>query len=840
MADLTQKSFTSGEISPSLRSRVDINKYPTGLALAQNFFVKAQGGAYTRPGTLFIGETDNSEESFLVPFSFSTEQTYILVFRSNSMQVIRNGGYVLSGSSRYTLSTPWTLAQVKEFSFDQDADVMTITHPDENVRELRRLADDSWQITTPGFSPAVQPPVLLTTDSYNITNVTSANPVEVTISGSMVFQTDDIIEIDGIVSGPTILNGNAYGIVRTSSSTFLLKNVDGTAFPAYGSGGVASRNGIQEIGTGAGSYDKRYSYVITTVSLSGDESEPTAVVSLVTASLSATAGIRLRWFAADDADYYRVYKDPSDGTGVYGWIGDSINLSFDDFNIAPILADSPPEDRDPFGDNVRGIIAITNASQAVLQITGYPYQEGDTINISNALGMTNINGGPYTVTPLSENFFQINVDSSGFPVYLGGGVAQQVQNKPAAVGYFQQRKIYANTTNQPQLMEFSQTGRDNSFRSSSPARDDDSFNIVLKGRQINEIRHILDVDALVVLTSGGVWRITDGQDKVLTPSTRGARRQSYEGAAAVRPAVVDDTVIYVQEKGSTLRDLRYDFADNKFSGNDISIYAKHLVENNTIVQMAYSDEPYGILWIVRDDGVLTGVTYQREQQVLGWHQHITDGFYESVAVVKEGNRDAVYVTVRRVINGATVRHVERFEPRVDNDVTDVFCVDAGLRYNGAATTSISGLDHLEGKTVAGVADGNEVKDLVVTSGQVTLPNAASKVVLGLPYTCALETLDIDTPEPGVRTRIKSVNKVYLEVENSKGGWVGPKFDRDATGDFHEIKPRYISDSYSASALRSHRQEVTLEPGWGYGGGVRVEQRSPFPLSILSITPDFDV
>jgi len=520
-------------------------------------------------------------------------------------------------------------------------------------------------------------------------------------------------------------------------------------------------------GTGGGTYDKTYQYVVTAIGDDNSESLASSQVQITLKSLSTTYGVKLTWDAVADAQYYKVYKTESRDTDVFGWIGESKTEEFTDFNIAPDVSTAPPEDRTPFADD---------------------------------------------------------------------------DNKPSTVNYYQQRQVYANTTAEPQTVFTTQTANYSSLRTSSPARADDAVTLTIAGRQVNEIRHIVALDAMILMTSGGEWKVTEGQEEVLAPDTVGVRIQTYNGSSWVPPVVVNDTVVYVQEKGARIRDLGYTFSSDKYTGNDLSIMSEHLFEGHEIKEMTYSAEPYGIVWCVRDDGVLLGLTYQREHEVWGWHQHDTQGEFESVAVITEGNRDAVYAIVKREINGSTVRYVERFEPREETNVEDCFYVDSGLSYDGEAVTEISGLDHLEGESVVVVADGNEVTGLVVESGGITLPRAASKVHVGLYYEPELITLGIDSSSEVVRASVKSVSEVTLVVDKSRGGWVGPVLDyaTDLDAVMVEIKPRMVSDSYLTAPLRSFQQRINIPAAWTQDGKVRVVQKAPFPLSVLAIIPTADI
>lgn len=770
MPQIIQRSFTSGEIAPSLQSRADLTKYVTGLNLCENFFVRAQGGVYSRPGLRFIGElADSSKTGRLIPFSFNTEQTYVLVFEHLKVRFIKDGGFVLDGGGPgiFELPTPYTEAQLPRLGFTQSADVMTIVHPDHDPANLNRLADDNWTLVTIDYSPTVDSPSFSAGSiSKVITNITQSNPAIVT-AVAHGFVTGNLISINGVV-GMTEVNGRSFIITVLTNDTFELNGEDSAGHTPYVSDGTSSRqNGATTIGEGFGDFVKTYIYVVTAVDASGTESIASAETSVTVNSLSTTGGIRLTWDTIPEAEYYRVYKDPSVGTGIYGWVGDSNNNSFDDYNIAPITSDAPPQDRQPF---------------------------------------------------------------SG------------ADNKPSAVTYYGQRQIFANTQNEPQATYTTQVNNFNSLRVSNPARDDDAVTFTILARQVNEIRHLLPLDSLILLTSGGEWKMTEGQDKVLTPSTIGVRIQSYNGCSIVPPVVINSTALFLQEKGARLRDLDYEFSSDKYTGNDLSLMAEHLFEDKQIIAMTYAAEPYSIVWCVRNDGVMLGLTYQREHQIWGWHQHSTQGTFESVTSISEDGRDAVYVIVKRNINGSDVRYVERLEKRESKVAENSFYVDSGLTYDGVPATVISGLDHLESETVTILSDGYTVPDQVVVSGAITLQRAASKVHVGLGYTPVIETLDIDIPSPGqtLKSQSVSVSKVTLEVEGSRGGFVGPRQDDGSPAPMTEIKPRFDSDNYDPIALKTYKQEVFIQPQWAKGGGIRIEQRAPLPMAILSIIPQVDI
>jgi len=417
---------------------------------------------------------------------------------------------------------------------------------------------------------------------------------------------------------------------------------------------------------------------------------------------------------------------------------------------------------------------------------------------------------------------------------------------PGVVTYYQQRQIFGRTNNNRQTIFATQSGNYKSMRRSRPTKADDSIERTIAAQTVNEIRHFVELDALLILTSGGEWRVTEGQDGVMTPASVGFRQQTDYGSSDVPPVKIGNSALFVQTGGKTVRDLAYTFQSDAYAGNDLSLLAKHLFKNRTVKEWAYAQEPDGIVWTVMDDGEMLGLTYQKEHQVFGWHHHDTQGTFESVAVIPENDLDAVYVIVKRTINGATKRYVERMKPRDWLVAEDAFIVDCGLTYDSTPATTISGLDHLEGMVVVALADGNVVTaddsgtPLTVSSGAITLPTSASKVHIGLSYTSDFETLDVDPVQSIIqrdafRGKPLNVGEVIVKVKDSRGGYIGP----DETM-LNDLPSREVSDSYDPLALQTTEYRVSLEEDWTSNGKVFIRQTDPLPMTILAVIPDVDV
>lgn len=249
---------------------------------------------------------------------------------------------------------------------------------------------------------------------------------------------------------------------------------------------------------------------------------------------------------------------------------------------------------------------------------------------------------------------------------------------PGAVEWHQQRLFLAGTKAQPTTVWASRTSAYLDFSTSNPLVDDDALTFTVNSAQ-NKINGLISLRSLIAVTEGGIWAI--GDETPLTPSNLSASLQGYRGASSLAPLGVGNAILYVQDKGQNVRDLTYEWASNSYNGNDLNEISPHLVDGYQIVDWCYQPST-SVIWAIRDDGTLLGCTYQREQQVIGWHRHETQGSFESICCIPEGQNDAVYVSVLR----GTSRYIERFAQRRFDDVRDSWCLDAAIKYDGTNTT----------------------------------------------------------------------------------------------------------------------------------------------------------
>lgn len=408
---------------------------------------------------------------------------------------------------------------------------------------------------------------------------------------------------------------------------------------------------------------------------------------------------------------------------------------------------------------------------------------------------------------------------------------------PGAVSYFEQRKVFAGSNNLPLTLWMTRSGTETDLSYSLPYRDDDGISFRMASREASRILHVVPLSDLILLTGSMEARVTSINTDAITPESVSIKPQSYVGANGVQPIIVNNNVLFASARGGHLRELAYNWQANGYVTGDLCLRCPHLFDNKQILDMAFAKAPNQKVCVVSSDGRLITLTYIPEQQIGGftWADSYTvagQSVYESVTAVPEDEEDAVYVVCRRVINGATVRYIERFASRNFTSQTNQFFVDCGLTYSGSAVSTISGLGHLEGEVVNILADGAQHPRRTVSGGAITLDRAYSTVQVGLPITCDIETLPLPIEGDsafgqGLR---RNVIRTDVRVYQSLGFKIGPDF----TGTMTEPKFRTNEPYGVAPALQDKEYDVLITPKWDNDGRVCIRQESPCALTLLGV------
>ena len=843
-------NFTGGELSPRLDGRNDLTKYSSGCATLENFIVYPHGSAARRSGTNFVAEVSSSAtKARLMPFEFSTTQTYMLEFSNLKIRVFKDGSSVLEGNK-------------------------------------------------------------------NISAITKANPGVIT-SNSHGYVTGNEIKIRSIV-GMTELNDKRFLVVRIDGNTFSLKNKDGVAidttnFTTYNSGGVMNR--VFEITTTYATselFDIKFVQSADVMYLCHPAHPP--------ATLSRTGDIS--WTLADvvftkgpfqDVNITATTLTPSSAstgsrtitasqvTGING------NAGFLSTDVGRFIY---------FNDGYGKITAVGSTTSITVDVT---------IAYANTNAITAWQLGSFSNT-------------TGFPT---------------CVTFFEQRLVFAGTINQPQTVFFSKSGDYENMDANigGTVADSDAIIYTIASNQVNAIRFMTATRTLVIGTAGGEFTVSGGgTDSAITPTNVLIKKQSNHGSSNLDAVSVGNVTLFLQRARRKVRELAYNFDVDGYLAPDMTILSEHITEGG-LTQIAYQQEPNQIIWSVRADGELIGLTYQREQEVTAWHRHIFGGITgiptitvtdyaniiigtrivitksdgtqitftsttgtasaqqfknvtnnnttatnlknsinaanntsntgvtaivsnniitlteavptglgylsmktfdttrlkvvsqtkaecESVAVIPTDNDEyQTWFVIKRTIDGVTKRYVEflnTFNFTASDNTTFNF-LDSAASYNGTAATTISGLDYLEGQTVHILSNGATHPTRVVVNGVITLNKASTNVKVGLGYSSILQTMRIDAGSQNgtSQAKTKRIYEITLRLFESIGVEVGGSLT-----DMERI-PFRKSSNVMDQGIPTFSGDKTVEFRGDYNtdGFIFVRQTQPLPLTVLSLYPD---
>jgi len=451
-----------------------------------------------------------------------------------------------------------------------------------------------------------------------------------------------------------------------------------------------------------------------------------------------------------------------------------------------------------------------------------------------------------TSTTVVVGIVIIGLNETGSTTDFALGAFSDTTGYPSCVTFFEQRLVFAATTAQPQAIFFSRSADYENFddKYHETVADDDAIVYTIASNQVNAIRFLTATRTLIIGTAGGEFAADGGgTGEAITPTNILINKQSNHGAANVDGISLGNATLFLQRAKRKIRELAYNFDVDGYTAPDLTILAEHITESG-ITQMAYQEEPNSIIWCVRTDGQLLGFTYQREQQVTAWHRHIIGGSFgsgnavvESVEVLPTDDSEyQVWIIVKRTIDGATKRYVEYLHDlKFDTtDDTSFNYLDSQLAYDGSATTTISGLDHLEGETVSVLADGSTHPDKVVSSGAITLERSSTKVKVGLPYVSLLQTMRIDAGANNgtSQSKTKRIYEITARLYESIGIEIGPDLNN-----MERIPFRSSANAMDSGInVFTGDKEIEFRGNYETDGFIFVRQNQPLPLTVLSLYP----
>ena len=639
----------------------------------------------------------------------------------------------------------------------------------------------------------------ITESTKTITGITQANPAVVT-SATHGYSNGDFIIITSVV-GMTQVNGVTFKVANQTTNTFELQTVNGTninstAYTAYSSAGDANR--IYQIST------------------------PYLEAELFDIKFAQSADVM--YIVHPNHETNKLSR-----TGHTSW---SLNEVV--FTDGPYLA--------PNTTAITLTPSATSGSGITITASTNAFVSTDVnrlVSFSNGYARITAFNSATNVTADVEDDFDNTTATTDWKL----GAFSDTTGHPSCVSFFEQRLVFAGTISEPQTLYFSKAGDYENMTAGTNA--DDAMVYTIASNQVNAIRYMKAVRTLVVGTTGGEFTVSaDGTDAAVTPTNVTIKRQSSFGAANVDAIPAGNAILFLQKAKRKIRELQYNFDSDGYQAADLCIL-NDTVTKSGINEMVFQQEPDSIIWCVRDDGVLAGLTYQRSENVVAWHRHIFGGSFGSGNAVCETaatisgtlTEDELWVIVKRTINGSTKRYIECFSDFDfdETDATDFKFLDSHLSYSGASTTTLSGLSHLEGQTVSVLADGSVHTNKTVSSGSITLDRAVTKACVGLPYNSVLQTMRIEggAAEGTSQGKTKRISKVVLRLFETVGVKVGPSLT-----DLETVPFRTTSSALSSpvDTLLAGDKEIEFRDDYNSDGFIFVKQDQPLPCSILAIYP----
>lgn len=781
---------------------------------------------------------------------------------NNPVDSTTYGVWTSSGTTAriYTIITPYASTDLKNIKFTQNVDQLILVHPTIQPYLLTFIAQTNWTLLPIPFGTNISPPTGVVAGTtlaagnvnygYIVTSVDGSSQESVPSAVATIGNIQDLRTTPGsnaitwnFVSNAAFYNvykavpgytfvtqpGASFGFIGTSTGiTFIDTNISAD----YSQTPPVAQNPF--VGSGVVSYTVTVNGAYTTV--------PSVTVAPSGGGISsATANAEL-W----------VLGTPTIGAGGAGYSNnDTLTLSngvvvvvntnaagailtFKAISVAPGFHGA--------------ITAGATPANPVPQVSTSGGGTGATVNLVWGVGrvIPVSPGAGYTAAPAVT----FSAGTAAATAVLG----PSSDLNPTVPGFFQQRLVLGALAGAPQTFYMSQPGAQFNFNITNPVQADNAISGSLVSGQLHTIKSMVATQSgLILLTDRAIWLINGGgagvgSSDAVTPSNISANPHSYNGASDVPPIVANFDILYVQAKGSIVRDVAYNIYSNVYTGTDISVLSSHLFYGFQILEWAWAEEPFKIVWAVRDDGTALSLTFMKEQELIGWTHSTTLGTFKSVAVITEstdfGNVDAVYWIISRTIQGQQIQYIERFAERFfPNGAEDAWCVDSGLQYDGPPATSFSGAEHLGGMTVTGVADGAVINPFVMSiAGTFTLAEAASKVTLGIAFTPKLKTLalDVNAGDGTVQGREKKISQVTVRVQETLGLKIGSTFTTMVDMTDLELGSVGSSTNEVVTNLVTGDAQQIVDPMWTTQGQYCIEQPNPWPATILGVIPEVTI
>lgn len=866
-----QANFSRGELSPRLYARVDLEYYKAALKRATNWTALRHGGMRKRSGFRFVKEVkDSTKKVRLIPFVFSNDQAYALSFGDQYARMFTNGGIITTGGGTPTaitkanpgvvtlnahgfsngerayatgiggmtelnnrefvvtvvdpnnfsigvnttgygtftsgglfkkiveIATPYLETELADIDFAQSADIIGLTHGSYAPREITRTSDTNWTISTATFYDG----------PFLDEAVNNANGVKPSARNMPT----------GTKSDTTLMDGNENTQVETIADSWTV------SLTAIAGGAVCDHYYIQggskpDWTPGAWTFEgyDGTNWIVLDRRV-GQSFAPGEKKFYEFQNDQSFTGYRLIFTANNgfvDGSNNTRYKLAEIGIGYNGDYAPTMTLTFD--NTTNINGGAGFQ-TDDVGRHIR--ILSSDGRWRWFIITA---RTSTTVVVGRLYGHA---------LPDTDKIFRWK---------LGSWKAGQW---PRLIGFYQSRRAFAASAAEPNVAWLTKTGDFYDHGVSQPLLEDDALRFRLLSGKIDSIKWLAELEKMAIGTAGNVRVLGKANGNQGFGATNFEQNvQVFSGSKKVKPVQIGSVLVYADRFGKILREFVYDINQDGYAAPDLSILSDHLLKAG-IVEMAYQESPDSTVWIVLADGSMVAMTYEREQKIVALTPITvapgdpgTSAYVESVCTIPGATRDEVWIAVRRTIGGVTRRFVETLAPEFENAaLEDAVFLDSAVTYSGAATGTVTGINHLAGLVVDVLADGKVVRGLTVSaSGSITLPGGltASKIHVGLRYTATGQTLALNEvgQQDGVAiSRRKILNDVVFAVTDS----LGLKAKGVTSIDAYDVFLRQDSDPADRMNLRSGKYLFKFDNSWRDDGEFIFYSDDPLPCTINGI------
>ena len=432
-------------------------------------------------------------------------------------------------------------------------------------------------------------------------------------------------------------------------------------------------------------------------------------------------------------------------------------------------------------------------------------------------------------------------------------------NFPATVCISQQRLVWGSSDRQPETVWMSAIGDFGNYVEHEVQKDDDSFVFDMPVTRFAKLNHLVEMRQLIAFNSACEWLINStSTTKGIAYDTIQARPQSYAGSnARLKPLICNNSVIFSERTGQTVRRFAYDIANDGFAGRDMSILSSSIFEHNTIVDWTYQQHPFSTVWCVLSDGSLASFTMMEEQDIMAWatHRHgcgrvkaiaTTYAMSPSLAEVKDASDDSnIYDLATHeeifalVANDDGELWVERMRVRSKerDTIYNSLCMDSVRvlnQHNGYEPLEGDGLIYIDGVT-----------GKVITRDEANTKRLTQDVYEGYPFESVFTSVYpiLGTGVGQGQFDLKNITNLGLRLEASCGGEIesagkpGDKepirYDDEAGEDKSPVIVDGMARFFNLNAANGKPIGVNTRDG-----RITIVQDRPYPFTLISYEADY--